>query len=252
MKKPRPTGPPADSEAAILDKVAVFFLTIPAAKTLQGEAGVQETTLREWTHRRIEKFSPEELVKATALLVDIFLESPIFLYAFPDRDKRKQALHELFLASLKDAESFGIIDIIEGETLLSVFIYYPPDRYPMSVARVARHLSHYLRMTAISLRGVWRLYHTQKFLDSIRPKTPHCHALFLGSVGSGKYGALLVKKSLETIDAHNWPVYLETQDQRTTKLYSRFGSKIVMQQASAPGAPTTWTMWREPIRQPLG
>ena len=187
---------------------------------------MQEARLRERTHRRIEKFRPEELLEATALLEDIFLESPIFLYAFPDRDKRKRALHELFLASLKDAESFGIIDVIEGETLLSVFIYYPPDRYPMSAARVVRHLPHYLRMTAISLRGVWRLYQTQKFLDSIRPKTPHCHALFLGSVGSGKYGALLVKKSLENIDAHNWPVYLETQDPRTTKLYSRFGSKI--------------------------
>jgi hypothetical protein len=229
-----------------------FFLTSPATEPLQGDARVEETTSRQWRYRRIEKFSRDELLEATAMLVDIFLESPIFLYAFPDRDKRKQALHALFLASLKDAERFGIVDVIEGERLLSLFIYYPPDRYPMSAARVLRQLPHYLRMTAISLRGAWRLYQTQKLLDSIRPKTPHCHALFLGSIGSGKYGALLIKKSLETIDAHNWPVYLETQDPRTTKLYSRFGSKILTPRKSAQGAPTTWTMWREPAADPLG
>jgi hypothetical protein len=91
-----------------------------------------------------QKFSPHELLEATAMLVDIFRESPIFLYPFPNRDKRKQALHALFLASLKHAERFGIVDVIEGERLLSLFIYYPPDRYPMSAARVLRHLPHYL------------------------------------------------------------------------------------------------------------
>lgn len=209
---------------------------------------MRETTSREWRYRRITKFSPAELLEASAMLVDIFVESPIFQFAFQDRGKRRKALHKLFLASLRDAERFGIIDVIEGGRLRSLFIYYPPGRYPISAARVLRHLPHYLRMTAISLRGVWRLYQTQKFLDSIRPKTPHCHALFLGSEGSGKYGALLIKKSLETIDARNWPVYLETQDPRTTKLYSRFGSKILTRQKSAAGAPTTWTMWREPSR----
>ncbi len=207
---------------------------------------MQETTSREWRYRRIMKFSPDELLEASAMLVDIFLESSIFQFAFPDRGKRRKALHKLFLASLKDAERFGIVDVLERGRLLSLFIYYPPGRYPMSAARVVRQLPHYLRLIAISLRGVWRLYQTQKFLDRIRPKTPHCHALFLGSEGSGKYGALLIRKSLETIDAHSWPIYLETQNPRTTKLYSRFGSKILTRQESAPGAPTTWTMWREP------
>lgn len=183
------------------------------------------------------------------MLVDIFLESPIFAYAFPNLDKRKQALRELFLASLKDAEKFGVVDVLEGDRLLSLFIYYPPHGYPMSAARVMRCLPHYLRMAAIDWRAVWRLYQTQKLLDSVRPKTPHCHALFLGSVG-GKYGAVLIRKSLETIDANNWPVYLETQDPRTTKLYARFGSQVQTHSTEyAHGAPPTWTMWREPSRE---
>jgi hypothetical protein len=215
----------------------------------QGEPSAPENS--PWRYRRIEKFSARELQEAAAMLVDIFFDSPIFLYAFPDRSERPKALRELFLASLKDAEENGIVDVIDADRLLSIFIYYPPNRYPMSTARAIRRLPHYLRLMTISLRGVWRLYKTQKFLDGIRPATPHCHALFLGAAGSGKYGALLIRKSLETIDANNWPVYLETQDPRTTKLYARYGSRVVAQQASEPGAPTTWTMWREPNAEAL-
>lgn len=215
-------------------------------EVLAGEESVRDEVSREWRFRRVGKFTPEELEDATAMLVDVFFESPIFLYAFADRSKRGRALRELFLASLKDAEEYGIIDAIEGQGFLSLFIYYPPNRYPMSSLRVMRRMPHYLKLMTISPLGVWRLFRTQAFLDEVRPKEPHCHALFLGSVGSGKYGALLIRKSLETIDANHWPVYLETQDPRTTKLYSRYGSRILLSRASDPGAPTTWTMWREP------
>lgn len=209
----------------------------------------QEIAEKKANFRRIEKLTPDELLDATAMLVDIFLDGPLFLYAFPNQDDRKRALKELFLASLKDAEKFGIIEALEDEKLLSLFIYYPPNRYPMSIARVMRRLPHYLKLFAISLPGMWKLYLTQKFLDKVRPKTPHCHALFLGAVGNGKYGARLIRKALETIDANNWPVYLETQDPRTTRLYSRYGSKIVINgEEAAPGVPPTWTMWREPSR----
>lgn len=214
---------------------------------LLGEASVQEESSKGWRYRRIEKFKPDELLEAANMLVDIFLESPIFLHAFPDGGKRRKALHELFLASLKDAQEHGIIDVLEGKGFLSLFIYYPPGHYPMSAMRVLRRLPHYLTLLAISPTGVWRLSQTQKFFDRIRPRTPHCHALFLGSVGSGKYGAFLIKKSLETIDANHWPVYLETQDPRTTKLYARYGSRILTSEESTPGAPTTWTMWRDPV-----
>lgn len=207
----------------------------------------QGKSRNDWRFRRVETFTSQELRDAAAMLVDIFFESPIFLYTFPEPDKRRKALQELFLASLKDAERFGIVDVIEREKFLSLFIYYPPRGYPMSASRVMRLLPHYARLFLMSARGVWRLYLTQKFLNRIRPTTPHCHALFLGAAGNGKYGALLIKKSLQYIDAKNWPVYLETQDPRTTKLYSRYGSRIVVDGVkSEPAAPPTWTMWREP------
>ncbi len=209
---------------------------------------MQEKSALQWRFRRIVTFSPDELRRAADMLVGIFFESPIFLYAFPEPDARREALRALFLAALKDAGRHGIIDVIEADRLLSLFIYYPPGHYPMSAARMARLLPDYLRLASVSLRGVLRLYRTQKFLDGVRPKTPHCHALFLGAEGSGKYGAHLIRKSLETIDANHWPVYLETQDPRTTKLYARFGSRILTERRSAPDAPTTWTMWRDPVR----
>jgi hypothetical protein len=196
--------------------------------------------------RRIHAFEQESLNEAVDLLVHSFLDSPIFVYAMPDPIVREQALRYLFLATLMDAEKFGVVDVFEKEKIMSIFIYFPPGLYPPSAMRTLRVLPYYFQLMRVSLRGVWRLYKTQVFFDSVRPNAPHCHALFLASVGNGKYGARLIRHSLATIDSNKWAVYLETQDPRTTKLYSRFGSVVLLQRAPFFGAPVSWTMWRPP------
>lgn len=197
-------------------------------------------------YRRIERLNRDQRQELAEMLVEIFLENPVFLYAFPDEVRRQRGLLHLFLASMKDAENFGYIDVLEDDKIRSIFIYYPPFKYPMSIARVMRQIPHYLQLIGVSFRSVWRLYWLQKYLDKIRPQKAHCHALFLGSFGSARYGAILIRKSLQIIESNNWPVYLETQDARTTKLYSRFGANILTCQTAIPGAPCTWTMWRDP------
>jgi hypothetical protein len=198
--------------------------------------------------RRIHKFDVQERNEAVEILIGSFLDSPIFVHAIPDPGIRKSALRYLFLASLNDAVKFGVVDVLEEERILSIFVYYPPRRYPPSFMRNLRALPSYLQLMRLSLKGVWRLYRAQRFFDAIRPNVPHCHALFLAATGNGKSGARLIRHSLATIDANKWPVYLETQDPRTTKLYSRFGSKVLQQKAPFPGAPMTWTMWRPSAR----
>ena len=48
-------------------------------------------------------------------------------------------------------------------------------------------------------------------------------------------------------DQNGWPVYLETQERRSTKLYARLGLKMLQDGIETlPDGPLTWTMWREP------
>jgi hypothetical protein len=109
--------------------------------------------------RRIRKFDPEKRDQAVEILIGSFLESPIFVYAMPDIETRRLALYHLFLASLTDAERFGVIDVLyEDEKILSIFVYYPPEQYPPSFFRTLRVLPYYLKLMRVALRGVWRLY----------------------------------------------------------------------------------------------
>ena len=99
---------------------------------------------------------------------------------------------------------------------------------------------HILRGLAVSRR-----------LDRLKPEAPH-HYLFMVGVAhdaQGKgYGGLLIREGLQRADAEVTPVYLETSTEKNIGIYSGMGFKVVHETIPAEGAPTVWTMLRQPRR----
>jgi hypothetical protein len=187
-----------------------------------------------------------ERASATALLVESFFESPLFLFAFPEPDDRRFALRALFAALVEDALRFGRVEAAYADRIVGALLWYPPGAYPLPLSRELLGLPNYLRVLARCPLGVVKLYRAQAALDRLRPAEPHSHGYFLGGQTGMRTGAALSRRMLDEADAHHWPVYLETQDPRAVVLYRRLGCVVLQEGVEIlPGAPPTWTMWRE-------
>lgn len=195
----------------------------------------------------------KELQEAAGVLACAFDESPLFRLAFPQAASRGEILRELFAALVQDAARFGRVEIAydnaPNQKIVGMLIWYPPGAYPMSALRLLRSLPRFARIAAANPFSVVTLYRAQRTLDRLRPKQPHCHGYFLGGRQGERVGGVLIRRVLRHVDENGWPIYLETQEPRVTKLYARFGFEMLQERVETPpGGPLTWTMWREPQR----
>ena len=100
-------------------------------------------------------------------------------------------------------------------------------------------------MTIISPRGIAELKRAGRDFDKRRPREPHCYASFLAGSDGARVSFQLSRALIEEADAHDWPIYLETQNSRTVALYRRMGFEIMDDGFEYfSGGPLTWTMWR--------
>jgi hypothetical protein len=181
------------------------------------------------------------------MLAQLFDDGALFQSAFPRAAARGKVLQALFTAALKDAMRFGRVEVASGVRIVGVLIWYPSGGYPIPAGRVLRLASDYARAVAVSPLGIMKLFRAQQTFNKIRPSQPHYHALFMGACQGGHAGVDLAKSLLKEADRTNMPIYLETQEPRTVQWYGRLGFKILQEGIEVfPGAPVTWTMWREP------
>jgi hypothetical protein len=184
--------------------------------------------------------------EAARMLASAFDDSPLFRWAFPKPASRSRILLALFAIVLEDAVRWGRVEVAYNHQIAGVLTWYPPGCYPMSVGRILRHLPNYLRMVAASPTGILKLWRAQATLNRFRPKQPHCHGYFLGGRQREHVGTILIRRLFNAADENGWPVYLETQDRRSTKLYGRLGFRMLQDGfETVPAGPLTWTMWRE-------
>jgi hypothetical protein len=196
--------------------------------------------------RAVTALSPAELEQAAVMLAGIFDDAPLLRFAFADDSVRLRVLQAMFTSVLKDAVRFGRIDIAYAHKVVGILIWYPPGRYPISFSRMLRLIPEYARMVFASPAGLIKLFRAQTRLNDLRPKGPHCHGYFLGGRQGDHVGGALVKRLFNAADAMGMPIYLETQERRSTKLYGRLGFKMLHDGIETlPGGPLTWTMWRD-------
>lgn len=197
--------------------------------------------------RRMTALSSAERQDIATILTQAFDRDPLYSDAYPEAGVRRRILHWLFIAAVKDAIRFGRVDIACREKIVGVGINYPPGRYPISFTRNLRCLPEYLRIAAASPFGFVQLYRIMVGFNKVRPARPHSYGLHLGGVQGEFTGGPLMQRWLDEADASHWPCYLETQDRRALKLYNSQGFEILLDGFEVyPGAPLTWTMWREP------
>lgn len=240
---------PALSALSYLANTAMLLVSARAATASVAPAPEPEqiTLTPKFAVRPLTALSSAELAEATGMLAHAFDDGPLFSLAFPHAETRRKILPILFATVLKDAVRYGRVEVAHNGKIVGMIVWYPPGRYPMSGMRILRQLPDYLRMLAASPLGLMKLSRAQSVLNRCRPAEPHCHGYFLGGRQGEHVGSVLIKRLFNAADENGWPVYLETQAPRSTKLYARLGFKMREDGIETlPGGPPTWTMWREP------
>ena len=175
------------------------------------------------------------------ILAQAFFDDPVISWAFPDDDRRRELLPDVFSLFVDGFLSAGEVRVTED---IGAALWMPPvaaaaDEDPDEMVR---------QIEAVIGADAERFLELVALLDEHHPHEPAYYLLAVGvrpaSQGTG-VGSSLMRPVLEQCDRDGVAAYLEATSERSRKLYQRHGFEAIGQFAPT-GAPPLWPMWRAP------
>lgn len=127
-------------------------------------------------------------------------------------------------------------------------LWSPPNGWHLGLLQQAQLLPEFIQL--LGLKRLWAVSRAVDAIQAVHPKTAHYYLQVLGvdpsQQGQG-WSRPLMDVVLQQADQSQMPCYLETATQSNLSLYRRFGFEVSHTLDDLPyGAPTMWSMWREP------
>lgn len=193
-----------------------------------------------------------EFNKHIDMLSRVFAADPIFIHLFsPDATGLQLRLIMRFL--LEQGEREGVV-LSEGEKPDALMVYYPPQKFPVALWRVAPFLLHLVPeaiSSPVSLRSALGGLRIYQRLEKFHPTEPHNYvaALAVDTASQGKgLGGKLLGRFLADVDARKETVYLESSNPKNHNFYARHGFAVVEEFQYSPDTPPIWCMFRKAAR----
>ncbi len=188
--------------------------------------------------------STDEVETVVDILVGSFYSDPVWGWAFPDDDRRRDQHRVLWRMFVEGARRYPWTFLTSGDTATSLWI--PPGGTEMTDEQV-RQLAPTLRKLLGS--GADRVLTVFEVFETAHPHdVPHVHLSLLGTdpahLGHG-YGLGLLEENLRAVDALGVPAYLEASNVGNVALYARYGFVAKDTVRLPDGGPEFVTMWRE-------
>lgn len=179
------------------------------------------------------------------LLGRAFHDDPVWAWVCPDPVRRRRHLGAAFAQVIRPRIAADWGWTTEG--LSGAAVWAGPDSWKTGTAHSLRVAPLLLR--AIGVRGLRERLGALAQLERRHPRTPHWYLEIIGADPSMRgrgIGGALMAPMIERCDAEGLPAYLESSKKENLAFYNRFGFEVTGELVLAPGAPTMWTMWREP------
>lgn len=176
------------------------------------------------------------------ILAQAFFDDPVISWAFPDDDRRRKLLPDVFSLFVDGFLPAGEVRVTEDAT--GAALWMPPvadavDEDPDHMVR---------QIEALTGSDAERFLELVSLMDEHHPLEPAYYLLAIGVLpatqGKG-VGSALMRPVLEQCDHDGLAAYLEATSERSSKLYERHGFEAIGQFAPT-GAPPLWPMWRAP------
>ncbi|MDI6617791.1 MAG: GNAT family N-acetyltransferase [Clostridiales bacterium] len=167
----------------------------------------------------------------TGLVSNSMFNYPLCRYFFPDKERRRRLLPEVFNVMVKYGFRFGDIfissDLIEGAAIVG-----PPGSKKFSNFTAAK-CGGLLLPFKFGIPALDRINNYQTYAAKIHEKyapdySVHLMLLAVAPSMQGKgYGSILIGKVLSECRRIKASCYLETQSENNAVLYSHFGFNVV-------------------------
>jgi GNAT superfamily N-acetyltransferase len=189
---------------------------------------------------------PEQVETVVDILVDAFYGDPLWSWALPDPERRRDQHRVLWRATVEGAIRYPWVWVTDGASATSVWI--PPGGSEFSDEQSADFgpaMREQLGSDAV------RVLETFDALEHAHPHdVPHFYLSLLGTDprqrGQG-HGLGLLAHNLARIDEIGAPAYLESSNPANVPLYERHGFTVLSWFAPPGGGPEVAGMWREPV-----
>ncbi len=184
------------------------------------------------------------------MLVEAFVDYPLYTYAIPDPKKRVSTLRTLFEVEATYAWKYGTIHVTSDQ-LEGVMYCLPSTAMFFSNWRMIKSgaLKIPLKMGLgfVKRQGVISNVHNE--MRAKHANFPHTYLWNIGVrpelKGQGHAGRL-VRHILEELAAKHEPCYLETARERNVQLYEHLGFKLQETREIPDTNVTTWAMlWKK-------
>ena len=195
------------------------------------------------TPTNIDRAGAGDVTRIAATLARAFFDDPVFRWASPDDDRRRELLPAFFALVAETLQRYDEIHV--AGLGAGAALWVPPGGAPVP-DDLAEEYGR--KMLAMSGADAERLFEVSEVIDSHHPAGSFYFLQFIGvepsSQGRG-IGSALLRDGLDRCDRDGSAAYLEATSPNNKRLYERHGfhTQTTLQ---VPGGPPMWAMWREP------
>lgn len=186
--------------------------------------------------------------KVADCLTAAFDKDPVMNYFLRPDDKRWAARRIIMNMQLANYRANGIA--VAASDASCAALWAKPGESADGGMGLIRQLALLPRMIRIcGLKRLPRIIKVMDVLEEHHPKDPDHYYLFMLGVdprfqGQG-LGSTILEATLQMVDRDGLPAYLENSNPKNTRLYERYGFKVIRDVEIAPGGLILQPMWRD-------
>ena len=195
----------------------------------------------------VHRATPAESAVAVEILATAFMEDPISMWIFPDKDERARKHPDFFGIFMAVAMTAGEVYLTDDHSGVAVWLDVDPA-VTESPAERAEFRGAFERALGPTAGGRFLLL--DDLMSANHPgHAPHAYMPFIGVLPRAQdtgVGTALLRHRTSELQAAGRAAYLEASSPDNLRLYRRLGFEPVGPGVEIPDGPTFFPMWRRP------
>ena len=179
------------------------------------------------------QLTPEYVKDVCRVLGDAFQDDPIMVFAYPDKEERKEkaqyGFYMLYKYGIKNGFAYATSENLEG-----IIMWLPPKNIYISMWNMIKNGIFYtIRKVGLKMKSMKRAMIIFNYSEERHKQlVPYDHwylqniAVKPEEQGKG-YGGFLLRRMIEDVKSDGLPIYLETNTEKAMSIYLKYGFKIL-------------------------
>ncbi|MFW9827254.1 MAG: GNAT family N-acetyltransferase [Candidatus Thorarchaeota archaeon] len=179
------------------------------------------------------RLTPDYIDKICKVAGEAFQEDPTTIFIYPEERERKEKLQYGFRMIYNYGMSKGVA-YATSSNLEGFIVWLPPNKTFPSTWTLMRHGGFYtMRKVGLKLKAMKRTFAVFGYIETKHKEFAPFDHWYLQNIAvkpeeqKKGYGGLLISAMLKKIDREEFPIYLETNNEKNLSFYQRYGFEII-------------------------